>query len=139
MRSLSHDPPLGHVTTFGGHPLSCAAGLASLEVIVEENLSAQARSRGALLAEQLRARLPADELVAVRQAGLLVGAEMRSAVFVERFTRECRREGLIVGWTLNDDRVVRLAPPLVIREAEIDEATLRMERAASRALDAAVR
>jgi acetylornithine/succinyldiaminopimelate/putrescine aminotransferase len=136
MKTLAFDPPLGHVTTFGGHPLSCAAGLAALEVLVEENLAERARARGALLARQLRERLPAEQLVTVRQIGLLIGAELRSARFVERFARECRREGLIVGWTLNDDRVLRLAPPLVIGEAEIDEATLRMERAASRAKDA---
>ena len=134
MKSLAFDPPLGHVTTFGGHPLSCAAGLAALDVMIEERLAERAERCGALLAQLLRQRLPREELVTVRKIGLLVGAEMRSARFVERFTRECRREGLIVGWTLNDDRVLRLAPPLVIKEAEIDEATLRMERAAARAI-----
>jgi 4-aminobutyrate aminotransferase-like enzyme len=59
---------------------------------------------------------------------------MTSPKLVESFSRECRREGLILGWTLHDDRVVRLAPPLVISAAELDEATLRMQRAAARAL-----
>jgi acetylornithine/succinyldiaminopimelate/putrescine aminotransferase len=133
MKVLATDPPLGHVTTFGGHPLSCAAGLASLAAIIEENLVDRAGTRGRLLAELLRDRLPAEHLVAVRQIGLLVGVEMSSPKFVESFSRECRREGLILGWTLHDDRVVRLAPPLVISEAELDEATLRMQRAAARA------
>jgi 4-aminobutyrate aminotransferase-like enzyme len=53
--------------------------------------------------------------------------------FVARFTAECRREGLIVGWTLHDDKVVRLTPPLVITEAEIQESAQRMARAAARA------
>jgi acetylornithine/succinyldiaminopimelate/putrescine aminotransferase len=132
MRVLSTDPPLGHVTTFGGHPLSCAAGLASLESILEEGLVERAAVRGRLLAELLRDRLPAEHVVAVRQSGLLVGVEMSSPNLVESFSRECRREGLILGWTLHDDRVVRLAPPLVISEAELDEATLRMQRAAAR-------
>jgi acetylornithine/succinyldiaminopimelate/putrescine aminotransferase len=139
MKTLAFDPPLGHVTTFGGHPLSCAAGLAALEVLLEENLAEKARERGATLAGRLRARLPADELVAIRQIGLLLGVELRSARFVERLTRECRREGVILGWTLNDDRVLRLAPPLVISDAELDEATLRMERAAARATDSSGR
>ena len=134
MKVLSSDPPLGHVATFGGHPLSCAAGLASLEAILEENLVERAASRGRTFAELLHDRLPAEHVVAIRQIGLLVGVEMSSAKLVESFSRECRREGLILGWTLHDDRVVRLAPPLVISEAELDEATLRMQRAAARAL-----
>lgn len=133
MKVLSTDPPLGHVTTFGGHPLSCAAGLASLEAIIEEDLARRAAVHGRTFAELLRARLPAEHLVAVRQIGLLVGVELSSPTLVESFSRECRREGLILGWTLHDDRVVRLAPPLVISEAELDEATLRMQRAAARA------
>lgn len=134
MRVLSTDPPLGHVTTFGGHPLSCAAGLASLEAILEEELVDRAAVRGRVLAEMLRERLPAEHVVAIRQIGLLLGVEMSSPKLVESFSRECRREGLILGWTLHDDRVVRLAPPLVISEAELDEATLRMQRAAARAV-----
>ena len=69
-----------------------------------------------------------------RSTGLLIGIEMEAPDVVARFTAECRAEGLIMGWTLHDDRVVRLAPPLVITEAEIDEAALRMQRAAVRAL-----
>jgi len=134
MRVLSTDPPLGHVTTFGGHPLSCAAGLASLEAIIEEDLARHAVVRGGVFAELLRDRLPAEHVVAIRQIGLLVGVEMSSPKLVESFSRECRREGLILGWTLHDDRVLRLAPPLIISEAELDEATLRMQRAAARAL-----
>jgi acetylornithine/succinyldiaminopimelate/putrescine aminotransferase len=139
MKTLAFDPPLGHVTTFGGHPLSCAAGLAALDVLVDEGLPARAVDKGKRFADLLRRRLPAKELIAIRQIGLLVGVEMRSAEFVQRFTRECRREGLLLGWTLHDDRVIRLAPPLVIADAEIEEATLRMERAASRILDTPAR
>ena len=102
--------------------------------ILEEDLPARAALSGARFAELLARRLPSEEIVAIRQIGLLLGVEMRSPKLVERFTRECRREGLILGWTLHDDRVVRLAPPLVIRDAELDEASLRMERAAARAI-----
>jgi acetylornithine/N-succinyldiaminopimelate aminotransferase len=132
LRALASDPPLGHVTTFGGHPLSCAAGLACVEAILDEDLVDRAERRGRYLAERLRERLPVSRYVEVRQIGLLLGIEMRSAKFVQQFSRECRREGLLLGWTLHDDRVVRLAPPLVISEAELDEATLRMQRAAAR-------
>jgi len=132
MRTLSRDPALAHVTTFGGHPLSCAAGLASLEVMLEQDLPGRAARLGAWFAEKLRSRLTAPAVREVRHAGLLIGIEMESAALASAFTTACRSEGLLLGWTLHDDRVVRLAPPLVIREAELDDASLRMERALAR-------
>jgi len=134
MRTLAHDPALAHVTTFGGHPLSCAAGLASLEVMLEEDLPARAARLGEWFAAKLRSRLAAPAVREVRHAGLLLGIEMESAVLASAFTAACRSEGLLLGWTLHDDRVVRLAPPLVISEAELDDATLRMERALARVM-----
>lgn len=134
MRTLARDPALSHVTTFGGHPLSCAAGLAALEVLLEDELPARAARVGAWFAERLRLRLPTPVVRDVRHAGLLVGIEMDTAAHAAAFTQACRSEGLLLGWTLHDDRVVRLAPPLVIREAELDDASLRMERALARVM-----
>jgi acetylornithine/succinyldiaminopimelate/putrescine aminotransferase len=133
MSTLAKDPELGHVTTFGGHPLSAAAGLASLEVIAEEGLVERAEAAGRLFEEMIGQRLAGPALEEVRRAGLLLGLVMDSAARVEAFVKECRAEGLIIGWTLHDDRVVRLAPPLVISNAELDEASLRMQRALVRA------
>jgi acetylornithine/succinyldiaminopimelate/putrescine aminotransferase len=133
---LSVDPPLAHVTTFGGHPLSCAAGLASLNIIVAEKLAERAERLGARFEQILYERLPQELVREIRRRGLLLGIEMPKAGFVERFSRECRLENLIVGWTLHDDTVVRLCPPLVITEAELDEASFRMARAAERAATA---
>ena len=129
MRHLSEDPPLGHVTTFGGHPLSAAAGAASLEVIIAGELPERAERMGRLLATLLGERLDGGKVREIRRAGLLVGLEMSDAELAQRFTLACREQGLLVGWTLHDDRVLRLAPPLVISEAELDEATARMQRA----------
>lgn len=134
MRHLSVDPPLGHVTTFGGHPVCAAAGLASLEEILSRDLPARAARLGSSFAQKLRERLEQSAIHEIRHAGLLLGIEFKEARTAERFTKGCRREGLIVGWTLHNDRVVRLAPPLVISEAELDEASLRMERALARIL-----
>ncbi len=134
MHHLAVDPPLGHVTTFGGHPVCCAAGLAALEQIVELDLSARADRIGALFVERLARRLEPSAIADIRRAGLLIGIEFREAKTAARFTKACRREGLIVGWTLHNDTVVRLAPPLVITEAEVDESSLRMERALARTL-----
>ena len=132
MRSLAHDPPLSHVTTFGGHPVSCAAGLAALEVLLEDKLAERAATLGGFFAAKLRARLPAPAVRDIRYAGLLIGIEFDAAARAAAFTQACRSEGLLLGWTLHDDRVVRLAPPLVIHEAELDDASLRMERALAR-------
>jgi len=131
---LAHDPPLAHVTTFGGHPVSCAAGLAALEVLLEQKLPQRAARVGDWFAEKLQRRLLPPAVVEVRHAGLLIGIEMRSSALASAFTTACRSEGLLLGWTLHDDKVVRLAPPLVITEAELDDASLRMERALARVL-----
>ena len=110
---FAHDPPLGHITTFGGHPLSCAAGLASLEVIVTENLSNRARTLGGEIVARLY-NLAAPEIAAVRGIGLLIGIEFHDAKFAHRFVAATIANGVVINWTLNADRVVRLAPPLNI-------------------------
>ncbi len=126
--TLSHDPPLGHITTFGGHPLSCAAGLAALETIVNEGLPARAAKIGEYLRSRLLA-LKAPEIAAVRGIGLLVGVDFRSADFAHRFVAETIRRGVIINWTLNADTVVRLAPPLAVAEKDIDFAIAAMRDA----------
>src|SRR5207249_9992323 len=73
MDTLSHDPPLAHVTTFGGHPLSCAAGLAALEVLLREDLPRRAATVGAEVLARLRALTGRGGLVDVRGTGLLLG------------------------------------------------------------------
>ena len=128
MRKLAYDPPLGHITTFGGHPLSCAAGLASLEAIVGDRLWERAERVG----ERLRARL--DELrgpavVDVRGIGLLAGVEFAQATQARRFVAETIARGVVINWTLNADRVVRLAPPLTLAEDELDFALAAMTEA----------
>src|SRR5207302_1551746 len=75
MATLGHDPPLAHVTTFGGHPLSCAAGLAALEVLLREDLPARAAGLGGRLLERLRALVGRSGLVVARGLGLLIGLE----------------------------------------------------------------
>ena len=125
METLSHDPPLAHVTTFGGHPVSCAAGLAALNVLVREQLAA----RAARLGEQWRAHLSqhlGERLRDVRGKGLLIGLEFVDADATQRFARACFARGLIVNWTLHRDTVIRLAPPLVITDEESQSALARL-------------
>jgi len=119
LATLAHDPPLGHITTFGGHPLSCAAGLATLDTIVHESLAARAAELGADLLERLRVA-HAPEVSEVRGIGLLVGIEFRNASLARRFVAESLAREVVVNWTLNADRVVRLAPPLNVTASEVD-------------------
>jgi acetylornithine/N-succinyldiaminopimelate aminotransferase len=124
---LAHDPPLGHITTFGGHPLSCAAGLAALEVMVEQDLPDRAAQTGDIILSRL-AQIADPRIVAIRGIGLLIGIELASAELTQRFVKRTIEAGVIVNWTLNCDRVVRLAPPLTIADNEIDFALETIER-----------
>jgi acetylornithine/N-succinyldiaminopimelate aminotransferase len=131
MRTLSHDPPLAHVTTFGGHPLSCAAGLAALEVAVRERLDARAESMGA----RWRARLNQSigpRLRAVRGRGMLIGLEFATPEITQAFCRAALERGVILNWTLHRDTVVRLAPPLTISEVDTDRALAVIAECVSR-------
>ncbi len=118
LKTLAHDPALGHITTCGGNPLACAAGLATLEVIVGERLWERAEALGEALGRRLETML-GGEIKAVRGIGLLIGLEFASAEMARRFVEETIARGVVINWTLNADRVVRLAPPLTIREDEI--------------------
>jgi acetylornithine/succinyldiaminopimelate/putrescine aminotransferase len=120
LATLSTDPPLGHVTTFGGHPVSCAAGLAALRVLERERLWERAEALGERLRAGLRALPWNGHLVDVRGLGLLVGIELDDGERTRRLAEACFAHGLVLNWTLHRDRVIRLAPPLVITEAEID-------------------
>jgi acetylornithine/N-succinyldiaminopimelate aminotransferase len=131
MAALSRDPPLSHLTTFGGHPLSCAAGLASLRVILDQQLAQAAARAGERLQAELLARCGRGGLIGVRGLGLLIGMEFDAAARCEQFVQRCRDAGLLLGWTLHEDRVVRLAPPLVLSAGEMDDGLNRMDGALS--------
>ena len=137
LATLARQPPLAHVTTFGGHPLSCAAGIAALDVLVARDLPARARVRGADLQrglERLRARHAIVR--AVRGLGLLLAIELATPTVTRRFAAACLSRGLVLNWTLHRDTVVRLAPPLTITRREIAHALSVMDaalRAASNA------
>jgi len=126
--TLSHDPPLGHITTFGGHPLSCAAGLAALNVIVRERLFERAATIGKEIVRRLLG-MRAPEIAAVRGLGMLVGIEFRDAALARRFVAATLARGVVLNWTLNADNVVRLAPVLTIMQDEVDYALSAIKKA----------
>ncbi len=121
MKTLSEDPPLSHVTTFGGHPVSCAAGLAALDFLLKENLPERAERLGQYIMDRLKKLPKIAGVKEVRGKGLLIGLELTNAKLTERFVLHCREAGLILGWTLHSNTVVRLAPPLVISEDAINK------------------
>lgn len=115
---LRADPPLSHVTTFGGHPLSCAAGLAALNVILAENLPARALD----IEKRIRDRLRHPLIREIRGRGAMLGMVLRTKEATEKTVRESMNRGVLLGWTLHSDTLVRIAPPLNIDWEVLDEA-----------------
>lgn len=116
--------PLIHTSTFGGNQLACAAGLAALEVTVEERLSEQAAERGAQLVAGLRQaqeELP-DVITDVRGQGLMVGVEFAEEDFAALTINQMAAEGVIAAYTLNNPKVIRMEPPLIVSSAQVDQA-----------------
>jgi acetylornithine/succinyldiaminopimelate/putrescine aminotransferase len=118
MDSLQSDPVLGHITTFGGHPLSCAASLAALEILKNEKWISEAEEKGELFKELL----VHPKIIEVRGIGLMLAVEMRDFDFVQKVIRKCIENGLITDWFLFCDNSLRIAPPLTITKEEIRSA-----------------
>jgi len=118
------DPPLSHLTTFGGNAVSCAAARAAIQFMQRENLPAKAKERGQQLMEGLRDIQQRHNIVTdVRGRGLIIGLEFESPEVTAEFDAHAYSRGVIMGAaTINNESVVRLAPPLIITEQEIEQA-----------------
>lgn len=132
METLSHDPALAHVTTFGGHPVCCAAGLAALDVLLQDGLVQRAQEKGAEFCRRLETLVETGRCTAVRGRGLLIGLDFPAPQLTQQFVQDCFAQGLVLGWTLHEDTVVRLAPPLVISSEEIERAVSVMQQVLER-------
>jgi acetylornithine/succinyldiaminopimelate/putrescine aminotransferase len=131
MQTLSENPPLSHVTTFGGHPLSCAAGLAATEVVLSEGLTERAAIVGRNFLNTLKDIFANNSQIRdLRGLGCFLAIELVSAEFAEKFVNICRHMGLIIGWTLHDTTVVRMAPPLIISDTEVTRVAEIIQHAA---------
>jgi acetylornithine/N-succinyldiaminopimelate aminotransferase len=117
MSSLSSDPVLGHITTFGGHPVCCAAGLASLEVILDENL----QENCVRMSEVFRNNLIHPLIKSIRGDGLLLAVQLEKAEYVKKVVARAPEYGLILDYFLFCEDAFRIAPPLTIKleEAEL--------------------
>jgi acetylornithine/succinyldiaminopimelate/putrescine aminotransferase len=115
MNCLTYNPVLGHITTFGGHPVSCAASLATLEVLFEEKLIEQVNEKAALFLNLLKH--PA--IIEIRNSGLMMAVEFQDFKTVKAIIDRAIELGLITDWFLFCDNSLRIAPPLVINFEEI--------------------
>lgn len=118
MNTLTQSPILGHITTFGGHPVCCAASAATLKVIIEESLIEQVDSK-----EQLfRTLLKHPKIKAIQGKGLLLSVEFESYEQNKTIIDKCIEKGVITDWFLFNAHSMRIAPPLTITEEEIRNA-----------------
>ncbi len=123
MSSLTHDPSLGHITTFGGHPVCCAAGMASLEVILAEELAAKALTKEQLLRNEL-AGMPFRE---IRGEGLLLAVVPDQPEIIPAMVARAPEYGLLLDYFLFCDTAFRIAPPLTMSDDEIRLACRRLK------------
>ncbi len=123
---LGVDPVLGHITTFGGHPVSCAAALATLQTLLKIDLIAEAEEKGVRFRQNL-SQVPG--VLDVRQVGLWLAVELLNYDQVKTVIQHCLAEGLITDWFLFNDRSLRIAPPLIITNEEIDWACAVLAKA----------
>lgn len=128
MSVLTTNPILGHITTFGGHPLSCAASLATLETILNEKLMEKVESKAALF----RDRLQHPAIRSIRDKGLMMAVEFDSFAKLKPIIDTAIKLGVLTDWFLFNDNSMRVAPPLIISEDEIHEACDKLLEAIER-------
>ena len=118
MDTLTTNPALGHITTFGGHPASCAAGLAALDVVLSGDLLPSVENKAALF----RKLLNDSDIEDIRGDGLLMAVELGKTERLMKFIRLAYENGIATDWFLFNDSSFRIAPPLIINDSQIEEA-----------------
>jgi len=118
MQVLTHNPILGHISTFGGHPVSSAASLAALQAIQEENLLDEVPKKERLFKQRLKHKAIKE----FRSNGLMIAIEFESYDVLKPIIDKAIDAGIVTDWFLFNDRSMRIAPPLIITEKEIREA-----------------
>ncbi|AWW32466.1 aspartate aminotransferase family protein [Echinicola strongylocentroti] len=118
MAVFKNNPLLGHITTFGGHPVSCAASLATIEVLHKEQLIQQVESKAKLFKENLKH----SKIKGIRNKGLMMAVEFESFEVLKPIIDRAIELGIITDWFLFCEDSMRIAPPLTITEEEIKKA-----------------
>ncbi len=115
MQVFTNNPVLGHITTFGGHPVSCAAALANIEVLQQESIIEQVEEKGRLFRKYLKH----NAFKSIRGVGLFLAVELESYEFLRAFLNQSMDLGVVFDWFIFDSNHFRIAPPLNITEEEI--------------------
>tara|TARA_R110001599_G_scaffold84130_2_gene226681 strand:- start:98857 stop:100038 length:1182 start_codon:yes stop_codon:yes gene_type:complete len=114
-QSFMYDPPLNHVTTFGGHPVSCAAAYANLKELLDGGYLQRAQK----IEEIIKSTLKGEGIKEVRGVGAMLGLELETRELTENVVNHCFEKGILLGWTLHSNTLVRLAPPLIITDDQL--------------------
>lgn len=126
MDTLQDNPTLGHITTFGGHPVSCAAGLAAFRYLKEHHVVEQVEAKGALCECLLKEHPCVKE---IRRSGLLLAVELGESAKLYRLMELFKELGIMSDWFLYCDTAFRISPPLTISEEEIRESSALIKKA----------
>jgi len=118
MDSLQRNPVLGHITTFGGHPVCCAAGLAALDYILDNRLVDQVERKGLRYENALK---DAPNVLEIRRSGLLMAVELGTSDKLFQIMTLFKEHGIMSDWFLFCDTAFRISPPLTISDEEIDD------------------
>ena len=116
-QTFKYDPPLNHVTTFGGHPVSCAAAYANLKELLSGNYLKRAKEIEQITKEKLKGQ----GIVEVRGKGAMLGLQLESWELTKNVVEDCFEKGILLGWTLHSNTLIRLAPPLIIEDDLLNE------------------
>ncbi len=129
MKAFISNPVLGHITTFGGHPVSCAAALASLKLLLRESWVSCVNEKSAIFVEKLKEHRLVKE---IRAEGLLIAVDLKDEELAKEIMPLLIDEGVLSDWFLFCPTAFRIAPPLIINIEEINYATERIVRALER-------
>lgn len=118
MSQLMENPVLGHITTFGGHPVCCAAGMAAMKVLLEEKIISEIREKE----ELFRSLLIHPRIKSIHSFGLWMAMEFDSFELNKKIINTCIQSGLLTDWFLFKSNCMRISPPLIISEHQVKEA-----------------
>jgi acetylornithine/succinyldiaminopimelate/putrescine aminotransferase len=118
MQCLTENPTLGHITTFGGHPVSCAAALAQLQILLDDNIIPSVIEKGELFIQKLKHYSLVKE---IRGKGLMLAVEMQSEKQCIQILKKLTENGIITDPFIFNVNSFRIAPPLTITKEQIDE------------------
>ncbi|MBO5686594.1 MAG: aspartate aminotransferase family protein [Alistipes sp.] len=129
MSTLTHDPVLGHITTFGGHPVCCAAGLAAMKYLQQNKIVEDVERKGAMYESLLQDHPAVKE---IRRAGLLLAVELGESEKLYKIMDHFIEEGILSDWFLFCDTAFRISPPLIISDDEIRDSVSMIRRCLDR-------